>query len=172
SVGQIPFDIVREQVDTIYTVSEEEIANAILVLLEVEKSLVEGAGAATLAALLNCPELREQIAGKRVVTALSGGNIDVNVLSKIIDRGLAKAGRLGRFRVIVPDQPGSLSQVAALIADGGANVLDIFHTRALASTRVGEVAIDLVIETRGPEHLREIKDTLRTAHIRVEPLRD
>src|SRR5690606_29580459 len=117
----------------------------------------EGAGAAALAALLYRPELREAVAGKRVVLPLCGGNIDVNVLSKIIDRGLAKAGRLGRFRVIVPDQPGSLSEVTKLVARNGGNVLDIFHTRAMANTQVGEVAIDLVIETRGRDHLELVE---------------
>jgi threonine dehydratase len=169
SVGRIPFEIVRAQVDGIFTVNEEEIANAILVLLEVEKSLVEGAGAAALAALLYRPELREAVAGKRVILPLCGGNIDVNVLSKIIDRGLAKAGRLGRFRVIVPDQPGSLSEVAKLVARNGGNILDIFHTRAMANTQVGEVAIDIVIETRGRDHLDTIVSALREAGIRVQP---
>jgi threonine dehydratase len=170
SVGQIPFAIVREKVDEIFTVTEEEIANAILVLLEVEKTLVEGAGAAALAALLYHQDLREEVAGKRVLMPLCGGNIDVNVLSKIIDRGLAKAGRLGRFRVIVADQPGSLSEVTRLVAKAGGNILDIFHTRALAQTQVGEVAIDLVIETRGREHLGQLEEALREAGIRVEPL--
>lgn len=170
SVGAIPFELVRKLVDEIYTVTEEEIANAILVLLEVEKTLVEGAGAAALAALLNCPALREELRGKRVILPLCGGNIDVNVLSKIIDRGLAKDGRLGRFRVIVPDQPGSLSEVTRLVAESGGNILDIFHTRALAQTRVGEVAIDLVIETRGREHLTQVEGALSAAGIRVESL--
>src|SRR5690625_3652598 len=101
SVGRIPFEIVQKNVDEIFTVSEEEIANAILVFLEVEKTVVEGAGATTLAALLNREELRKKVAGKRLLLPLCGGNIDVNVLSKIIDRGLAKAGRLARFRVTV-----------------------------------------------------------------------
>lgn len=172
SVGGIPFDIVKERVDGIFTVTEEEIANAILVLLEVEKTMVEGAGAATLAALLNREELRARLAGRKVMLPLCGGNIDVNVLSKIIDRGLAKDGRLGRFRVIVPDQPGSLNEVTGLIAGGGANILDIFHIRALANTQVREVAIDLVIETRGHEHLQELEKNLRGAGIRVEPFRN
>lgn len=172
SVGQVPFEIVREKVDEIYTVSEEEIANAILVLLEAEKTLVEGAGAATLAALLNRKELRKRVAGRTVVLPLCGGNIDVNVLSKIIDRGLAKAGRLGRFRVVVPDQPGSLNRVTSLIAERGANILDIFHIRTMANTQVGEVAIDLVVETRGREHLEELENALRAAGIRVDPLRN
>lgn len=170
SVGELPFAIVRDRVAEIFTVTEEEIANAILVLLEVEKTLVEGAGAAALAALLNCEELRRALAGKRVVIPLCGGNIDVNVLSKIIDRGLAKDGRLGRFRVVVADQPGSLSEVTRLIAGAGANILDIFHTRALAQTQVGEVAIDVVIETRGRDHLAGLEEALRAAGFRVEHL--
>ncbi|HLS28904.1 MAG TPA: threonine ammonia-lyase [Opitutales bacterium] len=168
SVGKVPFDIVQKRVDDIFTVSEEEIANAILVFLEVEKTLVEGAGAATLAALLNREDLRKRVAGKRVLLPLSGGNIDVNVLSKIIDRGLAKAGRLARFRVMVADEPGSLHRVTDSIAKGGANILDIFHDRIRSQTAVGEVAIDLVIETRGPDQLEKLKQDLREDGIRVE----
>lgn len=170
SVGALPFEIVQTNVDEILTVTEEEIANAILVLLEVEKTMVEGAGAAAFAALLNRETLREQLAGKAVVIPLCGGNIDVNVLSKIIDRGLAKAGRLGQFRVIVQDQPGSLSEVTSIVARSGGNILDIFHTRALARTPVGDVAIDIVIETRGHEHLAEMSAALREAGIRIDSL--
>ncbi len=170
SVGRLPFSIVRERVDGIHTVTEEELANAILVLLEVEKSLVEGAGAAAFAALLNRAELRRELAGLTVLIPLCGGNIDVNVLSKIIDRGLAKDGRLGRFRVIVADQPGSLSEVTRLVAKNGGNILDIVHTRALANTQVGEVAIDVIIETRGREHLNQLENALTQAGIRIDAL--
>ena len=170
SVGKLPFAIVKERLHEIHTVTEEELANAILVLLEVEKSLVEGAGAAALAALLHRESLRRELAGKTVLIPLCGGNIDVNVLSKIIDRGLAKDGRLGRFRVVVPDQPGSLSEVAKLVAQSGGNILDIVHTRALANTEVGEVAIDVVIETRGRDHLEELQNILTEAGLRLDAL--
>ena len=169
TVGKLPCEIVSREVDGFYLVSEEEIANAILVLLEVEKSVVEGAGAASFAALLNREELRRNVRGKDVVVPLCGGNIDVNLLSKIIDRGLAKDGRLGRFRVVVPDQPGSLTSVTERIARGGGNILDIFHTRALADTQVGEVAIDVVVETRGRDHLEALRKALTEAGIRLEP---
>jgi threonine dehydratase len=168
--GQIPFELVQRRVDTYVTVSEEEIANAILVLLEVEKSMVEGAGAAPLAALLNREELQAELKGQTVVLPLCGGNIDVNVLSKIIDRGLAKDGRLAKLRVFVPDRPGSLATVSRLIADAGANVLDIFHSRTFVQTKVGEVAIDFVVETRGREHLDQLLDTLAKHTVRAEGL--
>jgi len=158
--GKVSFELARRHVDRFLTVTEEEIANAILVLLEVEKTMTEGAGAASLAALLNREELREGLRGKAVVLPLTGGNIDVNVLSRIIDRGLAKDGRLAKLRVYVPDRPGSLALVSRLLAEAGANVLDIFHLRTFAPTAVGQVALDFVLETRGPEHLEELLRTL------------
>ncbi|MGH7821395.1 MAG: threonine ammonia-lyase, partial [Candidatus Binatia bacterium] len=166
--GAIPFAIVRDRVDELLTVSEEEVANAILVLLEVEKTMAEGAGAAGLAALLNRPSLRDELRGTAVVVPITGGNLDVNVLSRIIDRGLAKDGRLAKLRVFVPDRPGSLAMVSRLIADAGANVLDIFHVRAFAPTDVGEVALDFVLETRGHDHLEDVLRELSSHGLRPE----
>jgi threonine dehydratase len=166
--GDVPFGILRDRIEGVLTVSEEEIANAILVLLETEKTVAEGAGAAPLAALLNRRALRESLAGKTVVLPITGGNIDVNVLSRIIDRGLAKDGRLAKLRVFVPDQPGSLAAVSRIVAEAGANVLDLFHLRTFAPTEVGEVALDLVLETRGPEHLDEVLAALARSGLRAE----
>ena len=168
SPGALPFEIARRAVDDMLTVDEEEIANAILMLLEVEKTMAEGAGAAPLAALLNRERLRADLAGKNVIVLLTGGNIDVNVLSRIIDRGLAKDGRLAKLRVFVHDRPGSLALVSRLIAEAGANVLDIFHIRTFVPAEVGEVALDFVLEMRGPDHLEELLALLGANGIRAE----
>lgn len=169
-VGAVPLELVRRYVDDWVSVAEEELANAILVLLEEERTMAEGAGAAGVAALLHRKELREQLQGLEVVVPLCGGNLDVNILSRIIDRGLAKDGRLARFRVTVPDRPGHLAKVTQLVGAAGANILDIVHTRALAPTQLGEVAIDLVVETSGHEHLGSLFAQLREADLRTDPL--
>ncbi len=166
-VGTLPFSLLAESLDPILLVSEDEIANAIMVLLEREKTMVEGAGAAAFAALLHHEELRRQWKGRDVVVPLCGGNIDLNILSKIIDLGLAKAGRLGRLRVVVPDQPGSLAGIATAIGNEGGNILEIFHSRALLGNRVGQVTIDVVVETRGQDHLDTLLERLAAAGLAV-----
>lgn len=155
-VGALPFAIIEKALDPIILVSEDEIANAIMVLLEREKIMVEGAGAAAFAALLHREDLRRQWKGRNVVIPLCGGNIDLNILSKIIDLGLAKEGRLGRLRVSVPDQPGSLAGIATIIGNEGGNILEIYHSRALLGNRIGQVVIDVIVETRGPDHLEKL----------------
>jgi threonine dehydratase len=157
-VGGLPFDIVRRLVDDVVTVDEEEIAEAILDLLEQEKLVAEGAGAAPLAALIH----RElPTAGKTVVVVIGGGNIDVNLLSRIIDRGLAKSGRIMRVRILVPDLPGSLARILAIIAAREANILRVDHDRAAASLELGQASVDIVAETRGFDHITSILETLR-----------
>lgn len=160
-VGTLPFSILHHALDTILLVNEEEIANAIMILLEREKTMVEGAGAAAFAALLHRDDLRANWQGKNVVVPLCGGNIDVNILSKIIDLGLAKDGRLGRLRVVVPDLPGFLAVIATCIGQQGGNILEIFHSRALFGNPVGHVTIDIVVETRSTEHLHALVAHLR-----------
>lgn len=155
-VGVLPLKILQNSPEIIREVSEDEIANAIMMLLEREKLMVEGAGAAAFAALIHLTELREQCRGKNVVIPLCGGNIDLNILSKIMDIGLAKAGRLGRLRVVVPDQPGSLAAIADAIGSAGGNILEIYHSRALVGNPVGKVTIDVVVESRGQEHLDQL----------------
>lgn len=168
-VGAFPLEICRNLVEDWLLVSEEELANAILVLLEEERTMAEGAGAAGVAALLHRDSLRERIQDRDVVVPICGGNLDVNVLARIIDRGLAKEGRLAKLRVTVPDLPGQLAEVTRLVAGTGANILDIFHTRALAATAVGEVAIDLVVETSGHDHLHGLFEELRRQGLKVAP---
>jgi threonine dehydratase len=165
-VGDRTFPIIEEHVGEIVVVSEEEIARAILLLLEREKTVVEGAGAATLAALLSG---KVQIAPhEQVVAVLCGGNIDVNMISRIIDRGLVDDGRLARLKVTVRDRPGSLARLTALVANAGANVLEVAHQREFADISVGEVEIVMHLETRGREHVDEILAKMRALGVGVE----
>jgi len=166
-VGEHTFDLARRYVDDVVTVGEEEIANAILLHLEIEKTVVEGAGAVPLAALVN---KRVALAGKTVVLVLSGGNIDVNLIALIIERGLVKDGRLVRFSVLLRDRPGALARLAALVAEARANVLHIHHDRAFSRARVGESAVELTLETSGREQIESIKRHLADAGYVVEEM--
>jgi threonine dehydratase len=156
-VGERTLELVKRYVDDIVLVDDEEVAAGILFLLEREKTVAEGAGAAPISALLHD---KLQLAGKKVVTILCGGNIDVNVISRIIERGLVKSGRLIRLVVAVPDVFGSLARLTAVIAAGKANIVQIHHERAFAKSGVNEVVVELVLETRGPDHGREIASAL------------
>lgn len=156
--GAIPYEMVQKYVDDIVTVDEEEIANAILLLLEREKTVVEGAGAVPLAALLQ--QKIPQVDGKVAVMVLSGGNIDVTLISRIIERGLVKDGRLVRLNIRLPDRPGSLARFTTAIAEQGANVVEIYHNRALSHLSLNEVQVDVTLETRGREHIQELTRAL------------
>lgn len=159
-VGELTLPLVQKYVDEVVTVSEEEIAHAILLLLEVEKTVVEGAGATTLAALVNH---KVELTGKRVVLLLSGGNIDMNVIARVIEKGLVQEGRLVRLSLVVPDRPGALAKVSLLIAEHGANILEIVHTRGFSRAEIGESEITLTLETQGPEHIEEVRTALQQA---------
>lgn len=163
-VGDLTLPLVRRYVDTIETVSEAEIAQAILLLLENEKTVVEGAAATTLAALLHRPL---GLSGRTVVLVLSGGNIDVNVIARVIEKGLVQEGRLVRLSVILTDRPGALARVSALVADQGANIHEIVHNREFSRAEIGESEVTLTLETYGPPHIAEIQATLRTAGYQV-----
>jgi threonine dehydratase len=156
--GERTYEMVRRYVDAVVTVDEEEIANAILLLLEREKSVVEGAGAVGLAALIHgkIPQAR----GKKTALVLSGGNIDVNLISRIIERGLVKDGRVVRLVVRVPDRPGNLAKLTGAIAELGANVMEIYHNRAFSKLGLGEVEVEATLETRGRPHIEELKSAL------------
>ena len=160
-------DNARRYLDGVVSVDEAEISEAVLRLLEDEKIVSEGAGAVPLAALLAG---RLPLAGKRVVLVVSGGNIDVNLLSRIIDRGLVKSGRSMRLRVLMPDLPGTLARLLATIAEQGANVIAVNHDRIGARTDVGGVAVDIVLETRGFEHVAAVEGALRSAGWELESL--
>ncbi|MGE0712509.1 MAG: threonine ammonia-lyase [Planctomycetota bacterium] len=163
--GVLTFPIVRRHVDRVVTVSDEEIAGAILFLLEREKVLAEGAGAAGVAALL--ANKVADLARKKVVVVVSGGNLDMTLLSRVIERGLVSDGRLTELVVHLPDRPGALAQLTATIARLQANVLEITHTRAFRSMTLGEAEVDLRLETRGPEHVAELIQALRDEGFRV-----
>jgi threonine dehydratase len=152
--------LVRRYLDGVVSVDEAEIAEAVLRLLEDEKIVAEGAGAVPLAALLSN---KLPLAGKRVVLLVSGGNIDVNLLSRIIDHGLVKSGRSMRVRVLISDLPGTLARLLATIAQVGANVLAVYHDRIGARTEVGGVAVDIALETRGFAHVQEVEAALLSA---------
>jgi threonine dehydratase len=156
--GDLTLEHVTKYVDEIVTVSEEEIASAILYLLEREKTVVEGAGAVGVAALMQ--RKVRGLEGKRTVTVLSGGNIDVNLVARVIERGLVKDGRLVRVSVALQDKPGQLAKVSNIVANVRANVIEVHHTRAFAY-RFGDTTLQLTLETRGPEHVEEILRALR-----------
>lgn len=159
-VGEHTFDLARRHADRVVTVAEEEIANAILLLLEIEKTVVEGAGAVPLAALAN---RRVALEGRTVALVVSGGNIDVNVIARIIERGLVKDGRLVRLRVRLRDRPGALARLTALVAEARANVLRIEHDRAFSRAPVGDTEVELTLETSGPPQIEAIKRHLAEA---------
>ena len=159
-VGALTLPLVQKYVDDIVLVDEEEIANAILLLLEREKSVAEGSGAAGVAALV---QGKCDVAGKKVAVVVCGGNIDVNFLSRIIERGLVKDGRRVRLRVRVPDQPGALHGLTGVCARLRANVIEIEHSRTHYGVHLGDTAIDLVLETRGAEHIDELRAAMVAA---------
>jgi len=167
-VGELTLALARRYLDDVVTVTEEELANAILLLLEIEKTVVEGAGAAPLAALLN---RKLGLGGRNVVLVLSGGNIDVTMISRIIDRGLVKDGRLVRLGVLLRDQPGALARLAALIGEARANILHIEHERAFARAAIGESKVELTLETSGREQIDAVKQRLVDSGYRVEERR-
>jgi threonine dehydratase len=158
--GERTLPLVQKYVDDIVTVDEEEIANAVLLLLEREKTLAEGAGAAGLAALINH---KVELAGKNVAVVICGGNIDVTLLSRIIERGLVKDGRLVRLRVHLPDYPGALHKVTGILAQHRANIVETSYDRAYYGVNLGDTAIDITMETRGPEHIAELLSALEAA---------
>ena len=151
--GVITEAVVRERVDDLLLVDEGDIEQAIVMLLEIEKTLVEGAGAAGLAALIKHPE---RFKGQKVGLVLCGGNIDPLLLASIIERGMVRAGRLARIQVNARDVPGNLARIATIVADAGANVDEVHHQRAFTLLAAQNVAIELVLQTRGREHVAEV----------------
>ena len=165
--GDLTFPLVERYVDEIVTVEEDEIASAILMLLEREKTLAEGAGAAALAALL---EHRTSLHGAHTAVLVGGGNIDVTLLERIIERGLVKDGRLVRLRIVLLDKPGALHELTRLIASQRANIIDTLHNRAYYGVNLGDTVIDITMETRGPQHVAELLAALTAegySHTRV-----
>ena len=165
-LGDAPFGIVKRVVDRVVTVDEATIALAILRLIELEKSVVEGAGAAPLAAFL--AGRLDMLKGKRVVLVLAGGNIDSSALGRIIDVGLVADGRLCRFTVTISDRPGGLARLAEIIATTGASIKEIVHDRAFAGPDLSAVRVVCVAETTGHEHVQRLHRKLHDAGLPVD----
>jgi threonine dehydratase len=159
--GRLTRPLVAQYVNEIVMVEEEEIAAAILVLIEQEKTLAEGAGAIALAAVL---QGRTGHQGKKIGVVVSGGNLDVNLLARIIERGLVRDGRRLRLRVTLPDYPGALVGLASIIAKWNANIVETHHNRAHYGVGLGETAIDITMETRGRDHAEEVRAALTESH--------
>ncbi len=158
--GKLPFEIIRREVEEIILVDEGDIEQAMLLLLEIEKTVVEGAGAAGLAALLRH---REKFAGAKVGVVLSGGNIDPLTLTDIIERGMVRSGRLTRLQVELRDLPGSLAKVTAALADANANIEEVHHERAFTHLPVQSAVVDFVLQTRGHDHVKQIVAAVEAA---------
>lgn len=163
--GDLTFPLVHRYVDEIVTVDDEEIASAILMLLEQEKTLAEGAGAAALAAVI---QAKADLRQRRTVVLVCGGNIDVTLLARIIERGLVKDGRLLRVRVYLQDRPGALLGLTQILARERANIVETVHNRAYYGVSVGETVIDVTLETRGSSHITAISHALGEAGYRFE----
>lgn len=157
-VGAIPFEIIEKYVDDILTVDESEIEDALLLLTERMRIVVEGAGALGFAGLL---KRKEEFYKKNAVIIISGGNIDINTLSKIIEKGLVKRGRFIRLEIELPDVPGSLGKLATILGVAKANIVQIFHDRFSTTIPIGKTIVELSLETRGHEHKEEILKLLR-----------
>jgi len=163
--GDLTLPLVSRYVDEIVTVDDEEIASAILLLLEQEKTLAEGAGAAALAAVV---QSKTNLRNRRTAVLVCGGNIDVTLLAKIIERGLVKDGRLLRIRVYLQDRPGALFTLTEILARERANIVETVHNRAYYGVSLGETVIDVTLETRGSSHITAISHALREAGFRFE----
>lgn len=165
--GRSTLPVIRALVDEIRIVGEASIEAAVLGLLEIEKTVVEGAGAVTLAAVADDPAA---FRGRRVGLVLSGGNIDSRLLSAVILRGLVRTDRLVRFRVGLPDSPGSLARVTSIVAEAGGNIVDVVHQRAFSRLSVKQADVDFTIETRNADHAEEIRTVLERAGFPVRRL--
>jgi threonine dehydratase len=164
-VGDLAFSIARRYVDRVIRASEEALSLAVLRLVELEKSVVEGAGAAPLAAAIE-GQLAD-LAGRRVVLLLSGGNIDPMVLTRVIEKGLVADGRLCRFTAVISDRPGGLARLAKLIGDTGASIKEIMHDRAFSGPDITAAHALCTVETADAEHIRLLYEALRADGIRV-----
>ncbi len=163
-VGELPFSILKGCSTELLLAEEEAIEGAIVALIEFEKTVAEGAGAAGLAALL---EHRARFAGRRVGLVISGGNIDTRVLSAVLMRGLVRDGRLVRLRVVMPDVAGSLAKVAALIGEAGGNIVEVQHQRVFGTASAKSPEVEFVVETRDREHTEALVAALASRGVRA-----
>jgi len=167
-VGELAFSVAAPRIDRVVTVSEEELGLAMLRLVEREKSVVEGAGAAPLAACMTgkLPELDGQV----TVLVLSGGNVDPLILSRVIEKALVSDGRLCRFTAVVSDRPGGLAELAQLIAAAGASIQEIAHDRAFSGPDIASTHVRCTVETADRQHVRTLYDALAAAGIQILPV--
>ena len=156
--GDNTFAMCQKYVDGVVTVTEEEIASAILMLVEKHKMVAEGAGAVSVAAAMTN---KVDIKGKKVVCVVSGGNVDINILDRILDKGLQENGRLKEFSVTMADKPGQLIQLLQVIAETGANIVEVSHNRIANGVAVSGVVVDVVVETRNQAHCEEMMQALK-----------
>ncbi|MFQ5959159.1 MAG: threonine ammonia-lyase [Alphaproteobacteria bacterium] len=164
TVGELTRPVVERLVSEVMLVSEEDLERGVQLLLEVEKTVAEGAGAAALAALL---AHRDRFAGRRVGLVISGGNIDMRLLSSVILRGLVRDGRIVRMRIEIPDMPGTLARIAGIIGDTDGNIIEVYHQRAFSGLPAKQADLDIVVETRDAEHVRDIMAKLTAVGFRV-----
>jgi len=157
--GALTKAIIEELVDDIFIVDEPAVETGVLMLIELQKILAEGAGAAALSALLN-DDVRARFAGRKVGLVVTGGNIDVRLLSWVLTRGLVRDGRIVRLRINIIDRPGVLAQVAKLIGDCGGNIIEVYHQRLFYDVPAKEAQVDAIVETRNEEHVHEIVASL------------
>ena len=162
--GELTYEICSKYVDDIVTVSEDEICAAILQLLEKEKVVAEGAGATSVAAVMFN---KVPVKGKKVVCIVSGGNIDVTILNRVVERGLAKSGRIAIINVELDDKPGKLVEVASVIAKAGANITNVYHDRNSDSEKVNSCILRVICETRNQEHVAAINNALRESGFKI-----
>jgi threonine dehydratase len=162
--GELTFPIIQKHVDQVLTVDEKAIENAVITFLERKHLVVEGAGAAPLALLL---EGKASIKGRRIALVVSGGNLDLQMMDRIIHRGSLSLGRRMRLRVLIPDMPGSLHQVTGMIARHGANVLQVYHYRLLPEQPLNVSQVDFELEIEGHKQAEEILNTLETAGVQI-----
>jgi threonine dehydratase len=164
TAGELALKLARRYVDDVVTVSEGEIANAVLLMLEIEKTVAEGAAAAPLAALVAG---RVGLKEKKIALIVSGGNIDMTLISRIIEKGLIQDGRLARISVVIPDQPGNLARLTDHLWKEGANILQIDHARGFGQMAIGETEVQVIFETTGAEHIERIHAALRKEGFQV-----
>ena len=163
--GDLTYDIISKYVDDIATVSEDEIAAAILMLLEKQKVVSEGAGAASVAAAYFN---KFNLNGKKIVCIVSGGNIDVNILNRVIARGLIMSGRKTSITLALPDKPGSLNKACAIIGDHGGNILEVYHSNSDPNMPISSCFVRFLIETRSAEHAQQIKDAFESSGLEIK----
>jgi threonine dehydratase len=163
--GRITQRIVRDLVDDIILVSEQEIERAVSLLINIEKTVVEGAGAAGLAAVLKAPD---RFKGRTLGLVLCGGNIDTRLLASVLSRELAREGRLTQLTIDLVDRPGQLGKVADLLGEAGANIVEVYHQRIFSDLPAKAALLEVVIETRDREHLNETVKRLRSAGFELE----